>query len=139
MTFRKYTKEDKVPVNEIFRLYWTDPEFLAELNTELDKADFWVAEENREIVGVAGTRPAPEYLGGSGLLELYVIASKTKNKGVGSVLLQYVEKHIPEKYKCLVLYSPETHQSSWGFYEKNGFKSEGLVSDPEDGYPGMLL
>lgn len=138
MKFRKYTKEDKSSVNEIFRLYWTDSEFLEELNTELEKVDFWVAEENGEIIGVLGTRPAPKYLGDSESLELYIIASKTKEKGLGSALLKYVEKQVPEKYKHLVLYSPETHESSWGFYERNGFESGGIIKDPEDGYPGIL-
>ena len=77
-------------------------------------------------------------MGDSKSLELYIIASRIKGRGVGSALLQYVEKQIPGMYKHLVLYSPETHKSSWGFYERNGFESGGIINDPEDGYPGML-
>jgi len=38
----------------------------------------------------------------------------------------------------IACYSPETHNSSWKFYEKLGFIRHGIIKDPDDGYPGML-
>ena len=139
MKFRTYTKEDSASVHDIFAQYWTDSEFIEELNEELEKADFWVAEDGGEVIAIAGVRPSPPHLGSKTSLELYIIAVKQQGTGVGSQLLEYVEAQIPEEYSELVLYSPETHKSSWGFYERNGFESMGIIKDPEDGHPGMLL
>ena len=138
MKFRKYTKEDATSVNDIFAQHWTDSEFIEELNEELMKADFWVAEDTGEVIAVAGVRPSPPHLGSETSLELYIIAAKQQGMGVGSQLLEYVETHIPDEYDELVLYSPETHKNSWRFYERNGFERGGSIVDPDDGHPGML-
>jgi L-amino acid N-acyltransferase YncA len=145
MQFRVYQKEFKNEVEEIFKLYWNDPEYLEELSVALDSdiCKFYVVEENNEIVGVAGIRNAENYLkeytSTSNPVELYLIASKTKGKGIGSELTKFIiEESKKLGYTEIILYSPETHNGSWGFYEKNGFIQHGIVNDPDDGYPGMV-
>lgn len=145
MKTREYNKKDEVEVKNIFAQYWTDTEFLNELTEELYAGTykFDVAEKDGEIVGVAGLREAPmhlrSYANTEKPAELYIIASKYKNKGIGNLLGQ---KIINEAKKLgfteMVCYSPETHNSSWKFYEKIGFTKHGIIKDPDDGYPGML-
>lgn len=145
MKARKYNKKDEVEVKNIFTQYWNDNEFLDELTEELhaEICKFYVDEKDGEIVGIAGLREAPAHLNKHAdtekPAELYIIASKYQNKGIGSLLGQ---KIISEAKKLgfteMVCYSPETHSSSWIFYEKLGFTKHGIIKDPDDGYPGML-
>lgn len=143
--FRKFQKSDQSAVLEIFSSYWTDPEFLKELAQELNNMAciFYVAEENSEIVGVAGLRNASTHLSTHANTdrpaELYIIASKYQNKGVGTFLGQkIIEEAEKLKFTEILCYSPETHNDSWKFYEKLGFTKQGIINDPDDGYPGML-
>ncbi|PIP73098.1 MAG: hypothetical protein COW88_03020 [Candidatus Lloydbacteria bacterium CG22_combo_CG10-13_8_21_14_all_47_15] len=145
MKARKYNKKDEIEVKNIFSKYWTDNEFLDELAEELDSDNcrFYVAEDDNEIVGVAGLREAPTHLRNHAdtkkPAELYIIASKYKNKGTGNLLGQkIIEGSKKLKFTEIVCYSPETHDSSWRFYEKLGFTKHGIINDPDDGYPGML-
>jgi L-amino acid N-acyltransferase YncA len=144
METRAYEERDRNAAKDIFAQYWTDPEFLDELEKNLDdnKISFYIAKESGEAIGIAGFRIAPEYLSTHATkkpAELYIVASKKQNKGTGTVL---VNKLIDEAKKLnfteMVCYSPETHSSSWNFYQKLGFIEGGIINDPEDGYPGML-
>jgi N-acetylglutamate synthase-like GNAT family acetyltransferase len=58
MKIRNYSEKDKNAVQNIFAKYWTDEEFLNELERNLDEhgAHFYVAEKDGEVVGVAGFR-----------------------------------------------------------------------------------
>jgi L-amino acid N-acyltransferase YncA len=145
MEINKYSNSHKSEIEGIFRIYWTDPEYLQELNDALasENFNFYVALDNDEVVGVAGIRKAEnflkEYTTTTNPVELYIIASKNKNKGTGGFLFNYVEKeYIKMNYSEIICYSPETHNSSWRFYQKSGFIQRGIVNDPEDGYPGMV-
>lgn len=145
MKIRDYNKKDRNAVQNIFTKYWTDKEFLSELSKNVDdnKMHFYVAEKNGEIVGVAGFRKAPEYLRlyatTKNPAELYIVASKLKNEGIGSFLVQKVIEGARNLFFTEIeCYSPETHDSSWKFYEKLGFIRHGIIKDPDDGYPGML-
>ncbi len=141
----KYSNIYKKEAEEIFELYWNDPEFLEELNNSLDSnfCNFYIYKNNNEILGISGIRKADNFLKDYATthdpVELYVIASKNKGKGVGNILLKYaVEESKKMNYTEMICYSPETHNSSWRFYEKNGFTQYGIVNDPDDGYPGMV-
>jgi len=145
MEIRDYSEKDKDAVQDIFIKYWTDDEFLNELAANLTerKVYFYIAEKGGDVVGVAGFREAPEYLRAyaetKNPAELYVVASKLQNKGIGSMLVQKViEKARNLSFTEIECYSPETHNSSWKFYEKLGFTRHGIIEDPDDGYPGML-
>lgn len=145
MEIRNYNEHDKSAVQVIFAKYWTDKEFLNELtkNIEGNQISFYVAEKNDDIVGVAGFRQAPEYLCTHATTEnpaeLYIIASKLQQEGIGNALVQKVIREARnQSYTEIECYSPETHESSWKFYEKLGFTQYGIINDPDDGYPGML-
>lgn len=145
MKARNYNKQDEIEVKNIFTQYWTDEEFLKELAEELNKEvnNFYVAEKDDEVVGIAGLRESPAYLSDhadtKNPIELYVIASKYKNKGIGNFLGQkIIEEAKKSGFTEILCYSPETHNTSWKFYEKLGFTKFGIVKNPDDGYPGML-
>lgn len=145
METREYNQQDEDQVKSIFAQYWTDPEFLNELEKNLKFTDcnFYVADKDGEIVGVVGIRKAPSFLSvhasTNNPVELYVIASKKQNEGIGSLLGQkMIEKTKDLGFTEIVAYSPETHSSSWQFYEKLGFTQGGIIKDPDDGFPGML-
>lgn len=145
MQIKKYNKSYEEQVKNIFTLYWTDVEFLDELSTALNSSscNFYIAQENNEITGVVGVRKADNFLkdhvSTDNPAELYVIASKYKGKGIGSILSNYIiEEYSKMNYTEMICYSPETHNDSWKFYENSGFAKHGIVNDPDDGYPGML-
>lgn len=145
MKIRNYNKKDKIAAQQIFAKYWTDEEFLDELaeNLDDDKIHFYVAEKDNEIIGVTGLREAPKYLRDyaetENPVELYIIASKLQNKGFGNLLaLKVIEEAKKLNFTEIECYSPDTHNSSWKFYEKLGFTKHGIINDPDDGYPGML-
>lgn len=145
MEIRNYNEHDKSAVQDIFVKYWTDKEFLNELTDNIDgnEISFYVAEKNDDIVGIAGFRKAPEYLRIHATTEkpaeLYIIASKLQRQGIGNTLIQKViEEAKNQSYTEIECYSPETHESSWKFYEKLGFTQRGIINDPDDDYPGML-
>lgn len=148
MYIKKYQASNKQSVQDIFAQYWNDPEFLEELTQNLESNDtyFYTAENDDTIVGIIGLRKAPEYLcrhhtvdNYKKSLELYILASQSQNKGVGTRLLEKAIEFAKEfGYTEIVCYSPETHSDSWKFYEKNGFINQGIIHDPDDGYPGIL-
>lgn len=141
-------------MEQIFALYWTDPEFLKKLSDKLDmcvdqtqkyidkKYRFFVAEENGEIIGIAGLRKAPDhmrlYAKTEKPAEFYVLASKYKGRGIGKALrLKRIEEAKKLGFTEIVLYSPNSHKDSWGFHDKLGFERVGEAIAP-DGEPGMI-
>lgn len=142
MIIREFQERDQKAAEEIFTLYWTDPEFLKELSGELQlyvrktpekDSGFFVAEEHGEILGIIGFRTLATYLKPHTLTdnptELYVIAVKYKRKGVGEKLIQEARNF---SFSEILLYSPNSHNESWGFYEKLGFKRVGEITPPDD-------
>lgn len=145
MNFRNYNKKDETVVKNIFAQYWTDPKFLDELNRELntETCKFYVAQKDGEVIGVVGLRKTPahlkKYADTDNPTELYIIASKYKNKGIGNFLGQKIIGEVKKSgFTEILCYSPETHSSSWKFYENLGFTRHGIINDPDDSYPGML-
>jgi RimJ/RimL family protein N-acetyltransferase len=145
MKFRDYHKEDQFEVKNIFVQYWNDNDFLNELDRELNRgiSKFYVVKKDHEIIGVAGVREIPRYLKRYATtqrpVELYIIASKYQNNGIGKFLGEkIIEETKNLRFTEILCYSPETHSNSWKFYEKLGFTKEGIINDPDDGYPGML-
>ena len=145
MTIEKYKNAQHVDVHNIFNQYFNDPEFLSELDESLkdSEAIFYVLTEYRDVISVVGVRKVTNYLlehaKTENPLELYIIASKYKGAGAGSKLCDFIIKEAKFLgYTEIICYSPETHETSWKFYEHIGFVSGGIVNDPDDGYPGML-
>lgn len=145
MEIKTYSKGDKASVGSIFTQYWTDHEFLDELKKELDsdKYNFFVAEERGEVIGIAGWGKVSNYLSRYAStkkpVELYIIASKYRGKGIGNVLIKkIIEEAKNSGFTEMLCYSPETHNGSWKFYETLGFIKQGIINNPDDNCPGML-
>jgi len=153
-TIRDFQKGDLKAVEDIFAMYWTDPEFLEKLSHKLKmgientqeyidkKYRFYVAEENGEVVGIAGLRTAPDhmkvYTKTENPAEFYVLAVKHKGKGIGKALkLKRIEEAKKLLFTEAVLYSPNSHKDSWGFHDKLDFERVGEAIAP-DGEPGMI-
>lgn len=146
MTIRTFQKYDQTAVEEILVLYWTDPDFLAEISNALslslerasvDDLRFLVAEQNDEIVGIVGFKKLADYfeqyVTTRKPVELYVIAAKYRGRGIGEKLgLQLLTETKNLGITEILLYSPTTHQGSWEFYEKLGFVKVGEITPPED-------
>jgi L-amino acid N-acyltransferase YncA len=128
-------------VEVIYDLYWSGDfreNISKRLNQSVEKStditeqnfSYFIAEENEEVLGVVGIRKCPahmmEYTKTERPAELYILAVKNKEKGVGRAL---VERAINEAkgngYTEIVLYSGETHQDSWGFYDHLNFERVG--------------
>jgi [ribosomal protein S18]-alanine N-acetyltransferase len=139
MIIRGFQEKDQKAAEEIFALYWTDPEFLKELSDELNKnnSSFFVAEENNEILGIVGFKELPDYLKPYALtdrpIEFYVIAVKYKKRGIGeSLKIKLIEEARNRGFSEILLYSPHTHDGSWNFHDKLEFERVGEITPPED-------
>lgn len=146
MTIREFRQNDRKAVEEIFSLYWTDPEFLKELSKELElftnqgltkDLGFFVAEENDDILGIVGFKKLAEYLAPFSLtnnpVELYIIASKYRGRGVGTKLKSKLMEEVRDLgFNEILFFSPNSHQESWDFHDKFGFERVGEVTPPED-------
>jgi L-amino acid N-acyltransferase YncA len=154
MIIRNFKKEDLKAVEEIFAMYWTDQEFLKKLSQKLNmcieqteeyinkKYEFFVAEDNSEIVGIAGLRSAPDhmklYAKTENPMEFYVLAVKYKNRGIGTALrLKRLEEAKNLGFTEIVFYSPNSHIESWSFHDKMDFERVGKALAP-DGEPGQI-
>ncbi len=146
MTIREFQEGDQKAVEEISVLYWTDPEFLTELSSELQSysketlkkdSGFFVATEGDEILGVVGFKKLADYLKPYALtsnpVEFYVIAVKHKRRGIGEALrLKLIEEVQKSGFTEILLYSPNSHNESWGFHDRLGFERVGEVTPPDD-------
>jgi len=146
MIIRNFQEKDFEQAKEIFALYWTDPEFLKELSSELQvfidmkgngTSGFFVAEEDNKIIGIIGYKKLVDYLKPYTLtdnpVEFYVIAVKNKRMGVGKKLKQkLLEEAQKLGFSEIILYSPGTHDESWHFHDSQGFERLGEVTPPDD-------
>jgi len=145
MKTREIISSDFVALEEIFSLYWNDPEFVTELLEEMgaslldlsSNSGFLVALNNDEIVGVAGYKTLPDYLKPFSVtarpVELYVIAAKYQRQGIGLILKKAILKEAKKAgFSEILLYSPNTHSDSWDFHDTLGFERVGMVKPPED-------
>lgn len=153
---RDLRQEDTEGIKAIYALYWPDQEFKDRLvhrmedflkqTPEMITSNFkyFVAEEEGQIVGVAGMRKAPihmsQYVMGHHGCELYILAVKHKNRGVGKALVEKViQAGKEEKQTDLVLYSGETHKDSYGFYEHLGFEIRDNNAIAPNGEKGVIF
>lgn len=154
MQIRPLIKDDLNQVKTIFNLYWNDQEFIEELTGEAkefvnktnksvsEKYTYYVAENSNEILGIIGFRKSPshmsEYTKSAKPAELYILASKNHGQGTGKILVDKMLNNLhKDNYTEVVLYSPNTHNAAWGFYDHLGFERVGKAIAP-DGEPGMI-
>jgi len=146
MIIRELQEGDEKAAKEILALYWTDPEFLEEVSREVGSYvkktknkdyGFFVAEEQGEIVGIAGFRKPADYLRLFTLThnpaELYILAVKQKRKGTGEKLKQKLITEVQKLgFSEILLFSPNSHSESWSFHDRLGFERVGEVTPPDD-------
>ena len=148
---RKLNKEDVKDVGKIFDLYWSGSfrERLTErlrdyVNKSKDSVEqglkYFVAEKDKEIVGVAAFRKVQGHMIGytttKNPVEFYIIAVKYKGKGIGTALrAKRIEEAKKLGYTEAVLFSSETHNDSWKFHDNSDFKrvDDAIAPNGEDG------
>lgn len=152
-TVREIKKEDAAAVEGMYDLYWSGG-FRENLSKRLvgfvsQDADllkqgfqYFVAEGNDEVVGVIAFRKSPlrmkEYSKTDDPAELYILAVKYKRHGIGRMLVSRLIKEVTELgYTEVVLFSGETHDESWGFYDRLDFTRVGPAVAP-NGEAGMI-
>ncbi len=150
---RKLARNDYDAVVEIFKMYWTDKEFVGHLTSRLKSAidndtyatdnqlKYLVAETTDQVVGVLGFRKLPEYMKEFAKTEnpseLYILAVKDRGQGIGKMLVEEALKEIKDlQFTEVVLYSSESHKESWAFYDHLGFNRVGpsIAPNGELGY-----
>lgn len=150
---REMEKSDMNAVAELFAIHWADDRdfqmrlidraigFINQTAEVMDqKFTYFVADNAGDVVGVAGMRNIPDHMRDvtvtDNVCELYILAVKEKSRGVGKALVSQI-LHTAEAagYTEIVLYSGETHQDSWGFYDQIGFDrvSESIAPNGEKG------
>jgi ribosomal protein S18 acetylase RimI-like enzyme len=83
---------------------------------------FFVAEENKEILGYLLGEPLKGKLA---LLGLLTVNKKHRNKGIGKKLIKEFKKRCDKKgLNYLVLYAPKFNKNTQEFYKRNNFKKE---------------
>ena len=146
MIIREFKQSDQKTVEEIFALYWTDPEFLEELSNELQSfikmplskdLGFFVAEDNDEVVGIVGFKKLADYFKPytktNNPIELYVIAVKSKGKGIGKKLkIKFIEEVEKMGFGEILFFSPNSHDESWNFHDSLDFERVGEITPPDD-------
>lgn len=142
---RPLEERDIDSVEEIFDLYWSGEfrKHLSDRIRDLDTELKWlVAEENKEIVGVAASRKASElmrqYAHANNVIEFYISAARYKGQGIGTALRNARLADARNLgYAEAVLFSAETHQDSWLFHDQSDFKRVGPAIAP-DGEKGVI-
>lgn len=157
ITVRPMKIEDSESVKSMYDHYWHyEPDFLAHIKNRLDSYfeqtqemlatnfKYFVAEEEGDVVGVAGIRNVPvnmsDYIRLGKGIELYILASAIRNHGVGRALVNKVIEIGKElKNTELVLFSAESHQDAYGFYSNLGFEMVTTEHKTSNGDKGAIF
>lgn len=128
---RPYKSKDKDKLIELIRLnipkYFAPSEekdFIDYLDDYLE--DYFVVEENGQIVGSGGINYFPD--AGQARISWDVIHPEYQGKGIGRQLLQHRLQHI-QKDPTIWYVVVRTTQLVYGFYEKMGFELEKTEKD----------
>ena len=138
MVIRELENKDVLEVENIYGLYWSDS-FRENLSKKLkdyienslesieQKFEYFVAEENGEVVGVTALRKLQNhmqsYANTNNGAELYVTAVKHKKKGIGTALrTKIIEEAKNAGYLEMLFFSAESHKDSWAFHDNSNFK-----------------
>ena len=124
MVIRSYDSNDRQEVIALLRS--NTPNFFAPseeddlkeyLDTEIE--DYFVVEENREIIGSGGINYLPEQK--MARISWDIIRSDSQGKGIGRKLLEH-RIHYLNKNEWIDLITVRTSQLTHQFYEKIGFR-----------------
>lgn len=122
---------DKIKVIDLFRRNtpkYFDPSEEQYLKTYLnhDVEDYFVFEENSEIIGAGGINYFPEEK--LARISWDIIAPKSQGKGIGRKLMQY-RINLLNKNQNIEIIMVRTSQHAYKFYEKLGFELEKMERD----------
>jgi len=124
LEIRRYTKYDKVSVIELLSANTPDFFDLSEekdLKVYLEKEveDYFVVEENHELIGAGGINYFPEER--TARISWDIVKPDSQGKGIGKKLTEYRLNHLKNNNK-VDLIVVRTTQLVFKFYEKMGFK-----------------
>jgi len=124
LKIRAYIPTDKAAVLQLFD--WNTPKYFHETERaglvhylEHETEDYFVVEEQGEIVGAGGINYEPQSK--AAIISWDIIKPTEHGKGIGTKLTQHRIQHIntkPDVEKIIVRTSQHTNE----FYEKMGFK-----------------
>jgi len=155
MNIRELQKSDEEQIEEIYDLYWAGSDMRGSFSHRLKIAinnepaylerryKYFIAEDAGEVVGIVGIRmirPSDfmrKFTKTLNPSEIYVLAVKNRGQGIGRKLIERALDEIKAQgYSEAVLYSSESHQDAWGFYDHLGFERVGpaLAPNGEAGY-----
>ncbi|KAA6438200.1 GNAT family N-acetyltransferase [Rufibacter glacialis] len=128
---RKYQQDDKAAVIALLRLNtpdFFDPSEQIDLEEYLESKleDYFVVEENAEIIGAGGINYFPKEK--TARISWDIIKPEAQGKGVGRKLMEYRINHLNKK-KEIELIVVRTTQLVYRFYEKMGFKLTKVEKD----------
>jgi amino-acid N-acetyltransferase len=119
--YRTTTDADEPKIRALLEEAHLPTETLGTTTTE-----FYVAEDNGVIVGVAGF----EYYSGDALLRSVAIRSDQRNKGIGSALIDWMLSRARERRVKRIVLLTDTARK---FFEKKGFQAieRSLIANSE--------
>lgn len=123
---RRYSHKDKIKVIELLRRNtpkYFDPSEELDLKNYLqhELEDYFVFEENFEIIGAGGINYMPEEK--LARISWDMIEPNSQGKGIGRQLIQY-RMNLLSKNKDIEIVMVRTSQHAYKFYEKAGFELE---------------
>lgn len=131
LTIRKAKRRDLPRIAEIlmeeykahpYHENWTKKTSLDRIREFFKWHEFYVAEENKEILGFIITEIFMWGNEEKGMIDELVISSKHQSKGLGSQLMDYAEKELKKKGIKQVVLSAHKKAKALGFYKKRGYK-----------------
>ena len=128
---RTYSHQDKPQIIELVKqntpkYFHPSEEKDLEHYLDHDLEDYFVFEEDSEIIGCGGINYFPDQK--LARLSWDIIAPKSQGKGIGKALTQYRIKHLIEHPEIDII-SVRTTQLAFRFYEKMGFELETIATD----------
>ncbi|WP_291583878.1 GNAT family N-acetyltransferase [Clostridium sp. UBA6640] len=135
MVIRKIQKEDNRRIEEVIRtcliefggnregLAWADPElsYLSEVYKD-DNCEYWVVEDNGEIIGGCGIAPMKNLEGICELQKMYLL-KEGRGTGVANNLMKIALEFASKYYDKCYLETLTNMGAANKFYKKHGFKS----------------
>ena len=129
MKIRKATKKD---INKVIKMWirefaktpwkekWTKQK--VEKTIKSSKGKVYVAIINNKIVGFIHVSERYYVAGLIVVLENLVVSKDYQNQGVGSELVEYIERIYRKKQFCKIFLNTMTKATSYKFYKKRGYK-----------------
>lgn len=137
ITLRKIEEKDNQAVAEMIRAVmrefkidkpgtvYTDPttDHLWQV-FEVEKADYWLAEEDGKLLGACGIYPTKGLPEGCVELVKYYVSAEARGKGIGKMLMERsIQSAQHYGYNEVYLESLPELSKAIGLYEKVGFKT----------------